>query len=376
MTDERSAEALMERAIRLAERGRGLVEPNPLVGAVLVKDGKVVAEGYHRKFGGPHAEVDALLKLKDRSLARGATMFVTLEPCAAFEGKKTPPCVDALIAAKIAKLVVATEDPHPEVSGRSVRKLRKAGVEVSVGLLKEKARYQNAPYFKLIKTGFPFVTVKWAMSLDGKIATRTGDSKWISNERSREYVHELRGLNDAVVVGVNTVAADDPLLTPRLSRPRRQPLRVVVDSKGRIPLSSQIVKTAKEYPTFIAVTEACPERKIALLNRAGCEIGIFGGRKERVNLRALLLYFGQRRFTNILVEGGGTLIASFIEKKLYDRILAFIAPFLIGGRSAKTPVEGTGIPDIKNALKNRFHTIRRLDTDFLIQCDIEMDYLF
>lgn len=366
---------LMERALKLAERGRGKVEPNPLVGAVLVKENRIIAEGYHRFFGGPHAEIDALSKLADPSLAVDATMFVSLEPCCAFEEKKTPSCAETLVSAKIAKLFVATEDPFPKVSGRGIKILRDAGIDVEVGLLREKARYQNAPYFKLIKTGFPFVTVKWAMSLDGKIATKIGDSRWISNEDARRYAHKLRGLSDAIVVGVGTVLADDPLLTPRYSKPRRMPLRIVVDSKGQIPLSSKIVRTAEKYPTLIATTDRCDEKRLSALRESGCDVKIFNSSDGRVNLKSLFRYLGRQRITNVLVEGGGTLIASLFEERLVDRVFAFIAPIIIGGEKAKTSVEGQGVSLIKKALKGRFQSIRRFGDDFLIQFDFQMDYL-
>jgi len=363
----------MRRALVLAERGRGAVEPNPLVGAVFVKNGRVIAEGYHRRFGGPHAEVDALSKLPSPTSARGATLYLTLEPCT-FYGK-TPPCVDALIKAKVGRVFIATDDPNPKVSGAGIKKLRRAGVEVRTGLLKEDARYQNAPYFKLVKTGLPFVTLKWAMSIDGKSATRIGRSRWISNERSRVLVHKLRGVSDAILVGVGTVVADDPLLTPRYFAPRRRPRRIIADSTGRIPLDSAVVTTANEYPTLIATTNRCTKRKVSALRNAGCRVRTFRKQDGRVNLRALLRYLGKKQMTNILVEGGGRIAASLLEKRLVDRVLVFIAPILLGGEEAKTPVEGEGVAQIEDALRGNIKDIRRIDDNILLQVDLPMPYL-
>lgn len=362
----------MERALSLAERGRGAVEPNPLVGAVVVKNRRIIAEGYHRRFGGPHAEIEALSKLPPSS-AKGATMYLTLEPCT-FYGK-TPPCVDTLIKAKITELFIATEDPNPKVSGKGIRRLRNAGIKVHTGLLGEEARYQNAPYFKLVKTGLPFVTLKWAMSIDGKTATRTGISRWISNERSRVLVHKLRGVSDVIMVGVNTVIADDPLLTPRYFAPKKRPQRVITDSTGRIPLESAVVTTANEHPTLIATTNSCTKKKKTALRNAGCRIRVFRKQKGHVNLYALLRYLGRRRLTNVLVEGGGTLASSLVDRRLVDRILVFVTPIIIGGRDAKTPVEGEGVARIEDALRGTIKSIRRLDDNILIQIDMPMPYL-
>ncbi len=365
--------ALMKEALRLANRGRGAVEPNPLVGAVIARDGKVLARGYHHRFGAAHAEVDALNNLPDPSAAVGATMYVTLEPCC--HKGKTPPCTDAIIHAGIAEVVAATLDPNPRVSGRGRRALRRAGVAVRVGVLQEEARYANAPYFKLTRTGRPFVTVKWAMSLDGKIATRAGRSRWISNERARIFVHKLRAVSDAVVVGVNTVVADDPLLTARLFTPQRTQTRVVVDSKASVPLKSAVVATARETPTLVAVTAGAPREKQRALKNAGCKVVRFRQVGGRVSLKSLLDRLGRRRMTNVLVEGGGTLIASFLEGGLADRIICFLAPVVIGGAEAVTPVEGEGAETLKKATRASLAEVRRLDDNLMLVFDLEMPYL-
>jgi len=364
--------ALMKEALRVAERGRGLVEPNPLVGAVIARRGVVLARGWHHRFGEAHAEVDALQKLGGAP-PEDAVMYVTLEPCC-HQGK-TPPCTKALLKAGIKEVVVATLDPNPRVNGKGVAELRKAGVRVRVGVLEEEARYQNAPYFKKTKTGLPFVTLKWAMSLDGKTATRSGQSRWISNQRSRILAHKLRAVSDVVMVGVGTVLADDPLLTARLFPPQRQQKRVVVDSRGRTPLTSAVVLTARETPTIIATTRYCPRERAEALRKAGCRLVKLRSKQKRVDLKALLSWLGKRDATNVLVEGGGNIAASLIEANLADRIICFIAPVIIGGADAVTPVEGTGVEEVEQALRGRITEIKTLKDNLCIQCDLPMPYL-
>ena len=259
-------ENYMRRALELAERGRGLVEPNPLVGAVLVQDGQVVGEGWHQKFGQAHAEVNALAQAGPA--ARGATCYVTLEPCC--HAGKTPPCTNALIRAGVRQVMAALEDPFPQVAGQGAALLRAAGIPVSLGLCAKEARRQNAPYLKLVTTGRPYVHAKWAMTLDGKIATRTGDSKWISNEASRHRAHELRGRMDAIVIGIGTALADDPLLTGRDPPGPRTPLRVVLDRQARLPSTSQLVQTVGEVPTLVVSSLGTPDP--APLRAAGCQV--------------------------------------------------------------------------------------------------------
>jgi len=364
--------ALMKEALRVAERGRGLVEPNPLVGAVIARRGVVLSRGWHHRFGEAHAEVDALRKLGGPPPA-DAVMYVTLEPCC--HHGKTPPCTKALIKAGIKEVVVATLDPNPRVNGKGVAELRKAGVKVRVGVMEEEARYQNAPYFKRTRTGLPFVTLKWAMSLDGKTATRSGQSRWISNQRSRILAHKLRAVSDVVMVGVGTVLADDPLLTARLFPPQRQQKRVVVDSRGRTPLTSAVVLTAHETPTIIATTRHCPRERAEALRKAGCRVVRLPAKQKRVDMKALLSWLGKQDVTNVLVEGGGSVAASLIEANLVDRIICFIAPVIIGGADAVTPVEGTGVEKVEDALRGRITEIKTLNDNLCIQCDLPMPYL-
>src|SRR5579885_619836 len=330
----------MTRALELAERGRGHVEPNPLVGAVVVRDGRLVGEGWHQRFGGPHAEVNALAAAGEA--ARGATLYVTLEPCC--HHGKTPPCTDAVLRAGVGRVVAAMPDPFPQVAGKGAELLRAAGVPVDRGTCEAAARRLNAPYLKLLATGRPYVHAKWAMTLDGKIATRTGDSRWVSNEASRRRVHELRGRMDAVLVGVGTVLADDPLLTARPPGPRTA-ARVVLDSRGRTPPGCRLAATARDVPTLVVTAGAEP----AALRAAGCEgLALAGG--GRPSADALLAELGRRRMTNVLVEGGAEVLGSFLDARAIDEVHVFVAPKLAGGREALTPVGGRGVERIAEAL--------------------------
>jgi diaminohydroxyphosphoribosylaminopyrimidine deaminase / 5-amino-6-(5-phosphoribosylamino)uracil reductase len=350
----------MHRALKLAELGRGHVEPNPLVGAVLVRDGRAIREGWHRKFGGPHAEVDAIWGAGD---CRGATLYVTLEPCC--HHGKTPPCTDAILAAGIGRVVAALEDPFPQVAGRGAKILREAGVPIEFGVCAAEARRQNAPYLTLLRLGRPHVHGKWAMTLDGKIATTAGDSKWISGAESRLVVHDLRGRMDGILVGIGTALADDPLLTARPPGPRT-PCRVVLDRQARLPTTSHLVRTARETPTLVFVgPDAAPDR----LRQAGVEVVVLGERRglsppethrdctypeginpsAREDVCAVLAELGRRRWTNLLVEGGGRVLGSFLDADAIDEVHVFVAPKIVGGESAPTPVEGPGIARLADA---------------------------
>jgi diaminohydroxyphosphoribosylaminopyrimidine deaminase/5-amino-6-(5-phosphoribosylamino)uracil reductase len=333
----------MRRALELAERGRGYVEPNPLVGAVLVRDGRLVGEGWHQKFGESHAEVNALAAAADS--ARGATLYVTLEPCC--HHGKTPPCTDAVIRAGVVRVVAAMADPFPQVAGKGVTALRSAGIAIDVGVGEIAARQVNAPYLTLLEKGRPYVHAKWAMTLDGKIATRTRDSKWISNEASRRLVHQIRGRMDGILVGIGTVLADDPRLTVRPPGPRT-PSRIVLDSRGRIPLDCQLVRTAREVPTVIFTTAAMVASTRTELTTRGCGIEVVAG-AERLDPNAVLRRLGQLCFTNLLVEGGSAVLGSFLDTRLIDEVHVFVAPILAGGHDALTPLGGYGFDRIADA---------------------------
>jgi diaminohydroxyphosphoribosylaminopyrimidine deaminase/5-amino-6-(5-phosphoribosylamino)uracil reductase len=335
----------IRRALELAERGRGWVEPNPLVGAMLVKDGRVIGEGWHERFGQPHAEVNALARAGEQ--ARGATLYVTLEPCCHFG--KTPPCTDAIVAAGIARVVAALEDPFPQVAGRGAQLLRAGGIPIEFGPGAEAARLQNAPYLTLLSKQRPYVHGKWAMSLDGKIATRTGDSKWISCEASRRLVHELRGRMDGILVGIGTALADDPLLTARPAGPRLA-CRIVLDGGARLPATAQLVHSARTAPTMVVVGDRAEKNAVDELERRGCEVlKVVEASRGRLDVAALLTELGRRRWTNLLVEGGGEVLASFADAGLLDEAHVFIAPKLVGGRAAPGAIGGLGIEMIAHA---------------------------
>ena len=362
-----TGEKFMKEALRLAAKGRGHVEPNPMVGAVIVRRGKVIGSGWHRRFGGKHAEVEALESCAN---PKGAEMYVTLEPCS--RHGKTPPCTDAIIKAGIKRVVVACKDPSEKQKGRGIRALKKAGIEVETGLMEEEAQHLNAPFFKLETTGIPYVTVKWAMSLDGKIATALGESAWISNEKSRQMVHRLRSEMDAVVVGVNTVVRDDPLLTVRHVRPKRTPARIVLDSMARTPLKSSLVQTATSVDTLIVVSHEAPQARTAALEKAGCALLPVRTRKKGyIELVDLLEFLGRRHFTNVLIEGGGEVIASAFEDRVVDRVLAFVAPKVIGGREAVSPVEGVGVGKIRQAVTLTRTKVHRIGDDTMIEGLVE-----
>ncbi len=353
----------MARALRLAALARGKTSPNPMVGAVIVKDGQVVGEGYHHQAGTPHAEVLALGQAGERS--RGATLYVSLEPCCHFG--RTPPCTEAIIKAGVSRLVAAAPDPNPLVAGKGLQILQRAGLSVQSGVLEKEARRLNEIFFKYILARQPFVTLKAAMSLDGKIATRSGDSKWITGSEARDLAQQLRVENDAVLAGIGTVLADDPLLTVRLPGEEKKPLRVVVDSSLRIPLESQIVKTARDYPTVVAgVKGRCSVGKKELLSGRGVEVWELPASGGQVAIQALLDKLGYREVAGLLLEGGSTLNASFHEARAIDKYLFFIAPRIIGGDRAPGPIGGEGIEVLQQALDLKSLQYQRVGSDLLI----------
>jgi len=354
-----SDERFMRRALALAARGEGRVEPNPMVGCVVVRGGRVVAEGYHRRFGGPHAEIAALRRAGDA--ARGATAYVTLEPCA--HSGKTPPCADALIDAGVHCVIAAVTDPCCMVNGRGFRRLRNAGVEVRCGLLADDARRLMAPYLHRIDTGRPWVIAKWAQSLDGKIATHTAQSQWITSPASRTRVHRLRGRVDAILTGVNTVLADDCELTARQIRPRRVARRVVLDADLRTPTTARVVQTAREVPTTVFTTRRAAGRTAGRYERLGVEIVAVPGPGGRLDLPTVLRELGSRGVTNVLVEAGGTLLGSFFDQQLINEAVVFVAPILIGGLGAPGPLGGQGISTLEQAPRPQLVETRRCGPD-------------
>lgn len=351
----------MERALELGERGVGRVEPNPPVGCVIARGAEVIAEGWHRYFGGPHAEVEALRMAGPR--AKGATLYVTLEPCCHFG--KTPPCTQAILAAGVARVVAARKDPFPLVAGKGLAQLEAAGVEVVCGVLEEKATWLLAPYLKRVTTGRPWVILKWALTLDGKIATRSGKSRWISNTASRQVVHRLRGRVDAILVGIGTVLADDPRLLADPPGPRTA-CRVVLDSSARLPLDSTLVKTASFSPVLVVTGPEAPAEKIRALEQAGCEVLCFPHSDRQARLAALLKELGRRQATNILVEGGAQVFASFFELGEVDEIHAFVAPKVFGGQQAPAAVAGHGVELPEEAWQLEDPSVELLEGDAYI----------
>jgi len=351
---------LMNRALALAGRGLGRVEPNPMVGCVIVRGGRIVGEGYHRRFGADHAEIEALGRCGGE--ARGATVYVTLEPCC--HRGKTGPCSEALIAAGVGRVVAAMRDPFAAVAGKGLARLRRAGIVVDVGLCGDRARRLNAAYVKLRTLGRPWVILKWAQSLDGKIATRTGESKWITSARSRLQAHRLRGRVDAIIVGSGTAMADDPMLTCRAVRAKRVASRVVVDSRLRLSPTLRLVRTAGRVPTIVATTAGAVRSRPRVadkLRRRGCEVLVVKQVAGHVSLPALLEVLGRREMTNVMVEGGGRLLGAFFDQGLADEAVVFVSPKLIGGAEALSALEGRGIAQIKQAVGgSRQVELRRL----------------
>ncbi len=347
----------MRRVLRLACRGMGKVSPNPMVGAVIVLHGEAIAEGYHRRFGADHAEVDAIKRATGE--IKEATIYVNLEPCCHWG--KTPPCVNTLIERGIKRVVIGTLDPNPLVNGKGAQILRGHGIEVEVGVLEKEARRLNEVYFKYIRTGLPFVTIKYAQSLDGRIATSQGDSRWISSERSRRFTHRLRTQHDAIMVGIGTVQADDPMLTVRRVK-GGNPLRIVLDSHLRIPLNAQVLQG--EGKTLIATTDVHDKEKLEEIQKRGKDtLVIQRGEDGRVALTSLLKALAVRGISSILVEGGKEVITSLLKEGLADRVVIITAPLILG-----KGVEGIGdlgINDLEKAIRPSSYKVRRIGEDIV-----------
>ena len=351
-------EQFLLRALALAEQGRGHVEPNPMVGAVLVRDGQVVGEGYHQKFGLPHAEINALSQAGEQ--ARGADLYVTLEPCC--HHGKTPPCTEAVIQAGVARVIVGALDPNPQVAGQGINRLREAGITVDVCEDHAVARRLIAPFTKLITTGQPWVIAKWAMTLDGKIATHTGSSQWISSEASRALVHRIRGQVDAILVGRVTVERDDPLLTARPAGPRIA-TRIVLDSEASISVESQLVRTVDEARLMIVAQETASPVRISQLEERGVEVFRLPKISWQDQLKLLLGELGSRGLTNVMIEGGSLVLGAFTDIHAIDEIHTFIAPKLAGGKDAVSPIGGEGLADMNSAHNLHEVEIETLDGD-------------
>ncbi|MBO5469118.1 MAG: bifunctional diaminohydroxyphosphoribosylaminopyrimidine deaminase/5-amino-6-(5-phosphoribosylamino)uracil reductase RibD [Lachnospiraceae bacterium] len=366
-------EKYMRRAIELAKLGVGKVNPNPLVGAVIVKDGQIISEGYHAKYGDLHAERNAFRNLKNAEDAKGAEMYVTLEPCC-HQGKQ-PPCTQAIIEHGIRKVYVGSNDPNALVAGKGIRQLRDAGIEVETKVLKEECDALNPVFFHYIKTKTPYVLMKYAMTLDGKIATRTGHSKWISGEESRARVQQTRNALKGIMVGIGTVLNDDPMLTCRIPD-GRNPIRIICDSKLRIPLSSQVVTTAKEVPTIVATVEPHAEymrfwnEQKQALEEQGVEVLVVAEQAGRLDLFNLMVKLGERQIDGILLEGGSTLNYAALQERIVKRIEVYVAPKLFGGAGLYTPVGGEGVELATDGMKCQLLTADKIGEDILLTYDV------
>jgi diaminohydroxyphosphoribosylaminopyrimidine deaminase/5-amino-6-(5-phosphoribosylamino)uracil reductase len=354
-------EQWMKRVLCLAKKARGRTSPNPMVGAILVKGDKLIGEGYHAKAGEAHAEVVALQRAREE--ARGAILYLNLEPCTHYG--KTPPCAPKVIEAGVKRVVIGMEDPNPLVKGKGVEILRKAGVDVEVGILEKECRRLNEAFCKYILKKEPFVILKAASTLDGKIATRNGDSKWISGEASRRFVHKLRNQVDGVLVGIGTVLKDDPLLTARI-RGRRDPYRIILDSRLKISEEARVIGTSPSK-AIIVTTELAPRDKIERLEKRGVQILIFGSKEERINLRSCLSKLGEMGMMNLLVEGGSQVNGSFLDEGLIDKLLLFLSPKLIGDHQALGIFGGRGVSNLQEAIALKEIKTRKMGEDILLE---------
>lgn len=364
-------EQFMKRAIELAKQGAGWTAPNPLVGAVVVKNGRVIGEGYHRKYGELHAERNALAACTEDPA--GATLYVTLEPCCHYG--KTPPCTEIIIEKKIAKVVIGSRDPNPKVAGKGARILREHGIEVVEDYMREACDALNPVFFHYITTKTPYVVLKFAMTLDGKIATRTGASKWITGEAARNHVHQLRGRYAGILAGIGTVLADDPMLNCRIDG-AHQPLRIILDSHLRIPMGSRLVRSAKEYPLLIVCNESIRDReegasRIQKLEEAGAKVWTLPEKNGHPDLNVLMQRLGEEKIDSVLIEGGGTVNEAALKAHIVHHVYAYIAPKIFGGEDAKTPVEGSGIRLPQECANLRLAKITVLLNDMLLEYDVE-----
>ncbi len=357
----------MKMALELAKKGTGRTAPNPLVGAVIVKDGRVIGQGWHERYGEAHAERNALTSCQESP--EGAVMYVTLEPCC-HHGRQ-PPCTDAILTSGIRRVVIGSDDPNPLVAGKGIQLLRAQGITVTTGILREDCDRINAVFFHYIQTGLPYVVMKYAMTLDGKIAAYTGASKWITGEAAREHVHQQRHRYTAIMAGVGTVLADDPLLTCRIPD-GKNPIRIICDSKLSTPLTAQIIQTAKQVPTILAT--CCTEQKRQLAyETAGCRVLTAESKNGRVDLRKLVQQLGREGIDSILLEGGGTLHWAALESGIVQKVQAYIAPKLLGGQSAKTPIEGQGFPTPAQGIHLVNSRITQLGEDILVESEVDAD---
>ena len=364
-TDMEQDRQYMKMALELAQKGMGFTAPNPMVGAVIVKNGRIIGQGYHRKYGGLHAEREALAACTEEP--KGASIYVTLEPCCHYG--KQPPCVNAILEAGIRRVIIGSSDPNPLVAGKGIRILKDHGIEVTENILKEECDKLNEAFFYYIQNKKPYVVMKYAMTMDGKIAAYTGESKWVTGEAARIHVQEQRLKYTGIMVGVGTVLADDPMLTCRLEN-SRNPVRIICDSHLRTPLTSKIVRTAKTIPTILA-SSSKDQQKIKNYEEMGCQVLYVPEKNGHIDLNRLMELLGAAKIDSILLEGGGSLNWSALESGIVQKVQTYIAPKLFGGEEAKTPVEGKGFPDPASAVLLKNSEIIRLGDDFLIESEVK-----
>ncbi len=364
-TDMEQDRQYMKMALELAQKGMGFTAPNPMVGTVIVKNGRIIGQGYHRKYGGLHAEREALAACTEEP--KGASIYVTLEPCCHYG--KQPPCVNAILEAGIRRVIIGSSDPNPLVAGKGIRILKDHGIEVTENILKEECDKLNEAFFYYIQNKKPYVVMKYAMTMDGKIAAYTGESKWVTGEAARIHVQEQRLKYTGIMVGVGTVLADDPMLTCRLEN-SRNPVRIICDSHLRTPLTSKIVRTAKTIPTILA-SSSKDQQKIKNYEEMGCQVLYVPEKNGHIDLNRLMEILGATKIDSILLEGGGSLNWSALESGIVQKVQTYIAPKLFGGEEAKTPVEGKGFPDPASAVLLKNSEMIRLGDDFLIESEVK-----
>ena len=365
ITDMEQDRQYMKMALELAQKGMGFTAPNPMVGAVIVKNGRIIGQGYHRKYGELHAEREALAACTEEP--KGASIYVTLEPCCHYG--KQPPCVNAILEAGIRRVIIGSSDPNPLVAGKGIRILKDHGIEVTENILKEECDKLNEAFFYYIQNKKPYVVMKYAMTMDGKIAAYTGESKWVTGEAARIHVQEQRLKYTGIMVGVGTVLADDPMLTCRLEN-SRNPVRIICDSHLRTPLTSKIVRTAETIPTILA-SSSKDQQKIKNYEELGCQVLYVPEKNGHIDLNRLMELLGAAKIDSILLEGGGSLNWSALESGIVQKVQTYIAPKLFGGEEAKTPVEGKGFPDPASAVLLKNSEIIRLGDDFLIESEVK-----
>ena len=350
-------------ALKLASRARGKTSPNPLVGAVIVKNGQIIGKGYHQRAGEPHAEIIALAEAGEKAV--GADLYLNLEPCSHYG--RTPPCVEAIIKSKIKRVFIGMQDPNPLVNGKGIQKLKEAGIWVKTGILEEECRRLNEIFIKYITTRCPFVILKAAASLDGRIAAVSGDSKWITNKKSRHYVHRLRNQVDAVLVGIGTVQKDDPQLTTRLQNRRgKDPIRIIVDSTLKISLQARVFNPQSKALTIIATTPKASPKKIKAIEKQGAKVLVIPSQK-RVNLQQLMKTLGEEKITSVLIEGGSQINTSALQEGIVDKVVFFYAPRIIGGKKAPQIVSGEGVSKVEDSILLHRIKTRRFGDDVMIE---------